>query len=591
MEMNEVLEKLPHHLMSLVIEQPYNEYTYRDHSVWRYVMRQNVRFLSQVAHGSYLEGLKKTGISVESIPHMYGMNRILKEIGWAAVAVDGFIPPSAFMEFQAYNVLVIAADIRPANQIEYTPAPDIIHEAAGHAPIIADKEYSEYLQLFGEIGSKAFSSVRDYELYEAVRHLSILKADPNSTREEIEEAEKHLAYIDSTMGEQSEMARIRNLHWWTVEYGLIGSLDKPKIYGAGLLSSIGESYNCMQPHVKKLPYTVEAADVNFDITTQQPQLYVTPDFKHLKKVLNQFADTMALRKGGKEAVEKAQDSGTTATIVLDSGVQISGTFNDCLFDGEDVIYLKTNSPTALAYNNKELAGHGRTYHSEGFGTPVGPLANSNVPLYKLTINELSFIGIDEGSHSEIKFESGVKVSGHLIGIRRAEDKNLIFTFHDCTVSYGDKILFDPSWGKFDMAVGENVISGFAGPADADAFQLSYNAPAETTHKINYSEHDKKLHSLYGEVRYLRENGITDEDSFIHNLNLIWMKIKNEYPSEWLIILELYELAVRHKSGKTCSQEVLNQLEHLRNTNKSVSKLISDGLALSENPEVALKSTI
>jgi phenylalanine-4-hydroxylase len=64
---------------------------------------------------------------------MYGMNRILTEIGWAAVAVDGFNP--TFMEFQAYNVLVIASDIRQLEHIEYTPAPDIIHEGAGHAPL------------------------------------------------------------------------------------------------------------------------------------------------------------------------------------------------------------------------------------------------------------------------------------------------------------------------------------------------------------------------------------------------------------------------------------------------------------------------
>ena len=157
MEMNEVLDRLPKHLMSLVIDQPYNEYTEQDHAVWRYVMRQNVKYLSRVAHGSYLDGLKKTGISINRIPHMYGMNRILKEIGWAAVAVDGFIPPAAFMEFQAYKVLVIAADIRPINQIEYTPAPDIIHEAAGHAPIIADPDYAEYLRLFG--GDRCQSAV------------------------------------------------------------------------------------------------------------------------------------------------------------------------------------------------------------------------------------------------------------------------------------------------------------------------------------------------------------------------------------------------------------------------------------------------
>jgi phenylalanine-4-hydroxylase len=81
-----------------------------------------------VAHNSHLDGLKKTGIEIDNIPSMYGMNRILTEIGWAAVVVDGFIPPNAFMEFQAYNVLVIASDIRQLEHIEYTPAPDIIHE-------------------------------------------------------------------------------------------------------------------------------------------------------------------------------------------------------------------------------------------------------------------------------------------------------------------------------------------------------------------------------------------------------------------------------------------------------------------------------
>jgi len=165
MEMNEILDRLPDNLKHLIIDQPYDNYTAQDHAIWRYVMRQNLRFLPGVAHSSYLDGLRKTGISIDRIPHMYGMNRILKEIGWAAVAVDGFIPPSAFMEFQAWNVLVIAADIRPIDQIGYTAAPDIIHEAAGHAPIIADPEYAAYLRRFGEVGSKAFSSAQNPNFY------------------------------------------------------------------------------------------------------------------------------------------------------------------------------------------------------------------------------------------------------------------------------------------------------------------------------------------------------------------------------------------------------------------------------------------
>ena len=180
-ESNEILQKLPKHLKQFIKPQNYKDYSAIDQAVWRYVMRKNVDFLSTVAHNSYLEGLQQTGISIDSIPNMYGMNRILKDIGWAAVAVDGFIPPNAFMEFQAYNILVIASDIRQLEHIEYTPAPDIIHEGAGHAPIIANPEYAEYLRRFGEIGCKAISSAKDYELYAAVRYLSIIKEAPNFT--------------------------------------------------------------------------------------------------------------------------------------------------------------------------------------------------------------------------------------------------------------------------------------------------------------------------------------------------------------------------------------------------------------------------
>lgn len=235
MELNEVTENLPPHLLQFVVDQPYDSYTPVDQAVWRYVMRQNYHYLRKVAHESYVQGLQLAGVDIEQIPTMYGMNRILKGIGWAAVAVDGFIPPGAFMEFTKYNVLVIAADIRTLEHIEYTPAPDVIHESAGHAPILAVREFADYLKEIGEAGSKAFSSQEDFALYEAIRHLSIVKEDPGTPASEVALAEKEIERIQSNMGPPSEMALIRNLHWWTVEYGLIGTVEKHKIYGAGLL--------------------------------------------------------------------------------------------------------------------------------------------------------------------------------------------------------------------------------------------------------------------------------------------------------------------------------------------------------------------
>ncbi len=446
MELNEVLDKVPKHLMNLVIDQPYNDYTAMDHALWRYVMRQNVRYLSKVAHGSYLEGLKRTGISLERIPVMYGMNRILREIGWAAVAVDGFIPPSAFMEFQAYNVLVIAADIRPIDQIGYTSAPDIIHEAAGHAPIIANSSYAAYLRRFGEIGSKAFSSANDYRMYEAIRHLSILKADPYSEKKIILEAEKAIDDLEKQLGELSELAQIRNLHWWTVEYGLIGDLEHPKIYGAGLLSSIAESYYCMQPKVKKIPYTLDAVRYSFDITEPQPQLFVTPDFETLTNVLEEYANTMGLYMGGVEGIRKAIRSENTATCVFSSGLQVSGTFTEVLSKNGEPVFLKTTGPTNLNFAGKELPGQDKIYHQHGFSSPVGMFKNLLVPPEDATDDQLKESGFIEQESVEFEFRSGLKVKGILVEKIRRQGKLILLRFTECEVSYQGKVFYQPYVG-------------------------------------------------------------------------------------------------------------------------------------------------
>jgi len=574
MESNEVLDKLPRHLMSLVIDQPYNDYTAQDHAIWRYVMLRNVKYLPQVAHESYLDGLNRTGVSIESIPHMYGMNRILKEIGWAAVAVDGFIPPAAFMEFQAYNVLVIAADIRPIDQLEYTPAPDIIHEAAGHAPIIANDEYAEYLRRFGWLGAKAFSSKKDYELYEAIRLLSILKANPYTTPSDIEAAEKNLSELEQNMGAPSEMALIRNLHWWTVEYGLIGDLKKPKIYGAGLLSSIGKSFNCLTDAVKKLPYTLDAVNYGFDITTQQPQLFVTPDFRHLNTVLDEFAATMALHRGGREGLEKAISSGNTATCVLTSDLQVSGTFTDAIIRDEKPVYFKTTGPTILSHNNQVLSGHGRDYHAHGFGSPVGNLKQSNKPIEQLTDADLKDAGIEPGKKCMLEFNSGVEVSGVLKNILKIKGLTQVMSFVECTVKYEGSILFEPSWGVYDMAVGESIVSAFSGPADAASFGMTYEVPKIKTIKIEHTEEALKLHELYQEVRDIREGRWSHSD-----LRGIFNQVRENYPDEWLLPLEIAELMNKTGSDPKTAAEIKKHLTELAKTNHKLSDVIRNGLEI------------
>lgn len=569
---NPQVAKLPAHLRQFVVSQDYDNYTPVDHAVWRYVMRKNLAYLSKVADASYLKGLEKTGITIDSIPNIKDMNTILGKIGWGCVCVDGFLPPSSFMEFQAYKVLVIAADIRQIEHIEYTPAPDILHEAAGHAPIIADPTYAEYLRLFGEIGSKAISSAQDFELYEAIRHLSIIKEDPNTEEKEIVQAEKDIELIQSNMGQTSEMAQIRNLHWWTVEYGLIGDLNQPKIYGAGLLSSIGESESCLKEEVKKLPYSIEAAQQAFDITEPQPQLYVTPSYTHLTQVLEEFANTMALRKGGLEGLEKAIASNNTCTVEYSSGLQVSGIFNNVISDNGQIVYVSTSSPTALAWQNKELVGHDKSYHAHGFSSPVGRLKNTSIPLENMSIDELMSLEIEAGKQVSLEFESGVNVQGKLINVsKNRKDLNMILSFEDCRVNYNDELLFQPEWGTYDMAVGESIVSVFSGAADMAVFSKDNPfVPSELTHKIQYGEKRLELHKLYKKIRDIREGNVDKQE-----LAGVWQELI-KHPKDWLAAVEILEIS----TDGSLNAEIKTHLNNA-DVDEVTKGLIQDSLSLIE----------
>ncbi len=570
-ESNELINSLPKHLKQFIQPQDYENYTPINQAVWRYVMRKCVNYLSEFAHDSYIKGLEKTGVNVESIPSMYGMNRILKEIGWAAVAVDGFIPPNAFMEFQAYKILVIASDIRQLENIEYTPAPDIIHESAGHAPIIANPDYAEFLRRLGAIGAKAILSLHDMNLYEAVRKLSILKEAKGIQQKEIIKAEQEVDRLQQMEVKQSEMAQIRNLQWWTVEYGLIGSLENPKIYGAGLLSSIGESKSCMDDHVKKIPFTIAAAKMNFDITKPQPQLFVTPDFSYLMQVLEEFSNTLSLRNGGSKGLLKLIDSDMVGTIELNTGLQVSGKFSRTITNEDNkVIFFKTEGPTALAYRDKELIGHGINYHNNGFSSPLGGLKNINLAIEDMGPVDMKAYNFYDGKWLSFEFESGIKVEGlNITGIRNIQGKLMLIQLNDCTVTYEDEFLFLPEYGVFDMVIGKEIVSAYAGPADCNSFPNLYHASTVNTVKQVKTKAITQLEEHYRSVREMRSNGVGDDILLAKLFNLL----KSKYPKEWLLYLEILEIT----NDLSLESLINSYLATLITQYPELNTLITDGL--------------
>ena len=575
---NELIDRLPKHLKQFIKPQNYEDYSPINQAVWRYVMRRLLKYLTKVAHSSYLDGLEKTGVSIDEIPNMYGMNRILKEIGWAAVAVDGFIPPNAFMEFQAYKVLVIASDIRQLENIEYTPAPDIIHESAGHAPIIANPDYAEYLRRLGDIGSKAILSKHDMDLYEAVRKLSILKEAEGTSEKEIQVVEKEIHVLQSKKVELSEMAQIRNLQWWTVEYGLIGKLDDPKIYGAGLLSSIGESISCLKSNVKKIPYSVAASKQPFDVTKPQPQLYVTPSFPYLMEVLEEFADTLSLRRGGREGIQKLIESKMVGSIELTTGLQVSGKFSRILLDENNrVIFYQTKGPSALAYREKELIGHGISYHKNGISSPLGKLKNINLAIEDMGPNDLKTYHFYDGKWLSFEFESGIKVEGlNITGIRNAQGKLILIRLKDCTITYKNEYLFFPEDGIYDMIIGKDIVSAFAGAADSNSFPNLYAESPTSTIKPTKNSALRKLEEYYEIVRNYRKENKNDPEL----LKNLFEKVKVLYPKEWLLFIEVFELSEDSKLNEL----IKNYCIDLISLNPHLNSLISDGIKMIKNSQ-------
>lgn len=572
-EGNELIDRLPKHLKQFIKPQNYTDYSPIDQAVWRYAMKRLVNYLKTVAHDSYLDGLEKTGISLESIPSMYGMNRILKDIGWAAVAVDGFIPPNAFMEFQAYKVLVIASDIRQLENIEYTPAPDIIHESAGHAPIIANPDYAEYLRRLGAVGSKAILSKHDIDLYEAIRKLSILKEAKGTPQTEIDAAEAHILDLQNKKIELSEMAKIKNLQWWTVEYGLIGEKNHPKIYGAGLLSSIGESKLCFDENVKKIPFSIDAIYQDFDVTQPQPQLYVTPDFSCLMQVLEEFSNTLSLRKGGSRGLQRLIDSQMVGTIELSTGLQVSGKFTRAILNEDhQVVFFKTEGPSALAFRDKELIGHGIDGHQNGFSSPLGQLKNINLAIEDMGPVDLKAYNFYDGKWLSFEFESGIKVEGlNVTGIRNIQGKLMLIQLKDCTVTYKEEVLFSPEQGMYDMVVGKDIISAYAGPADNNSFPNLYHESKTKTVKVVKSQSTRTLEKLYQEVRDYRTHKTSDKSV----PGQIFETSISHYSNEWLLLLELYEIS----KDKNLKKDILKQLDKIKWTHPQLNSLIDDGLNL------------
>ncbi len=269
------------------ITQHYHKYTREDHNVWRDLYDRRWTVLKEQVSNTFIEGMKILRLTRDRLPllddlvldrdieiaggakltkgtKIDGINQFLRaQSKWASYGVPGYLPPKAFFACLAQREFPTTVLIRPRDVMDYLPEPDIFHDVFGHVPLHTLKVFADFLQTYGKA--------------------ALLCND------------------------EYHVKRLGRLFWFTVEFGLIRENGDVKVYGAGLVSSHGESKYSLtgkwegkgaSPAIEKSTREVpewrefdleRICNTDFDIDHYQPIYYVLESFEQLRDAMNEYA--------------------------------------------------------------------------------------------------------------------------------------------------------------------------------------------------------------------------------------------------------------------------------------------------------------
>ena len=225
------------------VPQDWAAYAPAEHALWDKLFARQSELLVGRATPAFLKGLDVLHLSRPGVPDFAELSeRLTKLTGWSVVAVPGLVPDEVFFEHLAHRRFVAGRFLRRPDQIDYLEEPDVFHDVFGHVPLLSDPVFADYMQAYGEGGLRA-------------------------------------ARLGAT-------ARLARLYWHTVEFGLIQSDEGLRIYGAGIVSSHGETI-----------YALESAKpprIAFDMPRVMRTRYKIDDYQGAYFVIDSFDGLLKL---------------------------------------------------------------------------------------------------------------------------------------------------------------------------------------------------------------------------------------------------------------------------------------------------------
>jgi phenylalanine-4-hydroxylase len=222
------------------IDQGWERYTPAEHRTWATLYDRQIKLLPDRACAAFLKGLEALDLRGSGVPDFRRINAQLGRLtGWTIVAVPGLVPDDVFFEHLANRRFPAGRFIRKPRELDYLQEPDVFHDVFGHAPMLTDPVFADYMQAYGEGGRRAYRLGR--------------------------------------------LANLARLYWYTVEFGLLQAPEGLRIYGAGIVSSHAETLFALSDRSpNRLMFDLERVmRTPYRIDDFQQVYFVIPSFEAL----------------------------------------------------------------------------------------------------------------------------------------------------------------------------------------------------------------------------------------------------------------------------------------------------------------------
>jgi phenylalanine-4-hydroxylase len=276
--------------------QHHADYTNRQHDTWRRLLARTEALVERHEarlHPAYVEGFRRLVLPWTTIPRLDDINAALASFGWRTLCVNGYLPPEVYSALLARGIFPISREIRPLEHLEFSPTPDLAHDMLGHIPMLVSAEHCAFMRRLSLATAVVRPNALDRELYQAHQTMGALRSastsglcSPRRQRALLAAEARVVAAQVALAAAPSPLAQLDRMYLWSIEFGLMGTREDFRIYGAGLLSSPAEVEALCTGPSRILDYSATVVRHGINFSEHQSAYFLARDYAHLDETLS-----------------------------------------------------------------------------------------------------------------------------------------------------------------------------------------------------------------------------------------------------------------------------------------------------------------